>query len=239
LANDFILNRDGSVADIASGLVWQGSSAQYIPAQSVADYCEQFNVSTQYFWRLPTQTEISALEDSLQSISPGTYWVADEGSLDVGLYCFGDGAYFQSGAIRTSANIRCVSDNPLAPVIEAVRAWAASWQKGDIEGYLSAYVDEFQPRSDIEHAEWKKQRIQRVARATEISIKLETEAINPLNEDFVEIVFLQDYRARHFQDRVRKRLLLKQQQGRWLIAKEEQLSSLPGQTLSAAAIYYQ
>ncbi len=238
-ANDFLLNADESVADLSSGLVWQGSSRKALTSQSAVDFCEQIDSKKYYSWRLPSQTELAELDTHLQTVEPSVYWASGDSTLEPGIYCFGDGAFFRSAGLKTAALVRCVSKNPLAPAIEAVYVWVESWQNGDIEGYLSSYVSEFKPSSAVEHSVWERQRRQRLSSALDISIELKTEQINRLDEKIVEIVFLQDYRSRHYQDRVRKRLLLNKQQGRWLIAKEEQLSNLPRTTLSAATIYYQ
>jgi len=239
LADNFILTADGAVADLSTGLVWQGNSTKSNSGQAANELCAQNNTDDSYRWRLPTRSELSLLDSKLQSISPSVYWVNANLSLDTGLYCFADGAYFQSAEISITALVRCVSDNPLAPALEAVRAWVESWQNGDVEHYLSSYVSQFRPSHNVEHSTWEKQRRERLASSRDIAIELKTEEINSLDERLIEIVFLQDYRSRQYQDLVRKRLLLKQEHGRWLITKEEQLSSPPRQSLSAATIYYQ
>jgi hypothetical protein len=239
MAENFILNADGYVADLDSGLVWQGSSRKFESSRAAADFCARVDSKNNYYWRLPTQAELADLDLNLQTIAPSIYWVGGNSALKEGVYCFGDGAYFQSAGLKEAALARCVSDNPLAPVIEAVNVWVESWQTGDIEAYLSSYVSDFKPRRDIKHSIWEQQRRKRFSSVAEISIELQTEEINPLNDKFVEIVFLQDYRSRNYRDRVRKRLLLSRQRGRWLIAREEQLTSLTQQALSANTIYYQ
>ncbi len=122
-------------------------------------------------------------------------------------------------------------------MIEAVNAWVYSWQNGDIEAYLSSYDSKFQPSANILHSVWEQQRRERLSSSVDISIDLQVEEINSLPDQSVDIVFVQEYRSLHYHDRVRKRLHLRQQQGRWLIAKEEQLSTLPQQSLSATSIY--
>lgn len=237
VATDFVLNVDGSVADLSSGLVWHASSAKMLSGHDAVDYCDQLRTKDSYPWRLPARPELAALGYSLQEVSLSAYWVSNDSLFEQGIYCFGDGAYFHSPKINTAALVRCVSENPLASALEAVNAWVDSWQNGDIEAYLSAYDSEFQPVSNILHSVWEQQRRDRLSSSVDISIELQTEEINSLPDQIVEIVFVQDYRSRRYHDRVRKRLHLRQQQGRWLIAKEEQLTSLPQQTLSVNATY--
>ena len=237
-AKDFLLKTDGSVADLSSGLVWQGSSAKVSTGFDAVEYCQRITPESSYGWRLPTGSELSTLEDKLQNVTPAAYWAFGDDALQEGLYCFGDGAFFLGESTHTDALVRCVSKDPLAPVVEALNVWVDAWQHGDIDNYLSSYVHAFQPRDDVKHRTWKEQRRVRLSSATELSIDIETEEINRIGSDLVEIVFLQDYRSRHYSDRVRKRLLLQQQQGRWLIAAEEQLSSLSTDNLSSAVIYY-
>ncbi len=236
-ADEFVLNPDGFVTDLSSGLVWQGSSSRALSGHDAADYCNQIDTKGFYRWRLPNRTELASLDASLQSQVPAVYWASADLTANKGVYCFGDGAFFEALDIELPALVRCVSEDLSAPVIAALNAWAESWQNGDVEAYLSSYVRGYQPQSDIDHSVWEAQRRQRLSSAVAISIELQTEEINPRDKQRVEVVLLQDYRSRHYQDRVRKRLLLKYQQGRWLIAKEEQLTSLPQQTFSATKIY--
>ena len=237
LADEFVLNPDGLVTDLSSGLVWQGSSSRILSGHDAADYCKQIDAKEFYRWRLPTRSELVNLDARLQSQVPAVYWATADLSAKGGVYCFGDGAFFESVEIKLPALVRCVSEDTAAPVIEALNTWAESWQNGDVEAYLSSYVSGFKPQGDIDHSVWEEQRRQRFSNAEAISIELQTEEITPLDRKLVEVVLLQHYRSRNYQDRVRKRLLLKHQQGRWLIAKEEQLTSLPQQTLSANSIY--
>ena len=237
IATDFVLNADGSVADLSSGLVWHANSAKMLSGREAVDYCDHLETEGSYFWRLPVRPELAALDSSLQETALSAYWVSSDSFIEQGVYCFGDGAYFPSPIISPAALVRCVSENPLASAIEAVNAWAASWQNGDIEAYLSSYDSEFQPGSHILHSVWEQQRRDRLSSSGDISIQLQTEEINSLPDQIVEFVFVQDYHSSRYHDRVRKRLHLRQQQGRWLIAKEEQLTSLPRQALSATATY--
>ncbi len=237
MASDFVLNADGSVADLSSGLVWHARSAKMLSSYDAVDYCDQLRTEGSYSWRLPARSELAALGKSLQEAAPSAYWVASDSLTEQGVYCFGDGAYFQFREIKTAALVRCVSENPLVSAIEAVNAWVHSWQNGDIEAYLSSYDSEFQPSDNILHSVWEQQRRERLSSSVDISIDIQTEEINSMPDQSVEIVFVQEYHSHRYHDRVRKRLHLKQHQGRWLIAKEEQLSTLPQQSLSATSIY--
>ena len=236
-ADDFILTKDGAVADLTSGLLWQGNSQEAGSASRAAEYCQNLRSVRGYSWRLPTRTELAELDVHLQSTSLNPYWVTERNTRDQGIYCLGDGAFFPAETVNIPALVRCVAQNPLAPVLEAVRSWASSWQNRDVDGYLSAYVPDFTPRNGQAHDVWRQQRRHRLQAALDIRIRLQTEKIHLLDKHLAEVVVLQSYRSRHYQDLVRKRLLLSQVQGRWLIAREDQLATLPLKTLSTTASY--
>ncbi len=237
MASDFVSNADGSVADLSSGLVWHARSAKMLSGHGAVDYCDQLRTEGSYSRRLPARSELAALGNSLQEAAPFAYWVAGDSLIEQGVYCLDDGAYFQFREINTAALVRCVSENPLASALEAVNDWVYSWQNGDIEAYLSSYDSKFKPSDNILHSVWEQQRRERLSSSVDISIDLQAEEINSLPDQSVKIVFVQEYHSHSYHDRVRKRFHLRQQQGRWLIAKEEQLSTLPQQSLSTTSIY--
>lgn len=238
LADDFILNSDGSVVDLESGLIWFGRSSQADTGSEAVEYCFEVPEADQSLWRLPTRSELSNLERHLFATSPSIYWATDDSMGRQGLYCLSDGAFFRSHAFKTAGLVRCVTENPLAPVLEAIKAWADSWQNGDIQSYLASYIDDFKPHyGNTGHEAWKDQRRQRLENAGEISIRLQTREIKPLNDQLVEVLFQQNYHSSRYSDLVDKRLILSLQQGKWLIAREEQLASLPQKALPVAASF--
>lgn len=238
LADDFILNSDGSVIDLESGLIWFGRSSQADTGSEAVEYCFGVPEYDNSLWRLPTRSELSNLESHLFVTSPSIYWATDDLMEKQGLYCLNDGAFFRSQAVKAAGLVRCVTESPLAPALEAIRTWADSWQNGDIQAYLASYVDDFKPHSgNTGHDAWKDQRRQRLKSAGEISIRLQTREIHPLNDRLVEVIFLQNYHSSRYSDQVDKRLLLSLQQGKWLIAREEQLASLSQKTLPVAASF--
>ncbi len=239
LADDFYLNRDGTVTDLRSALVWQGNSQLAASSAKALANCRKARRNSPYRWRLPSFEELQKLEARLSDPAPSIYWaVAGEIQAGAGLYCFSDGAFFPLRVQPGSAQVRCVADDPLASIYEALRFWASAWERGDVESYLSAYLPDFRPANGISHQAWRVQRRQRLARAGDIRLRLQAEAIRPLNADQVEIIFLQEYEASTYQDRVRKRLLLNLQQGRWLIQREDQLSILQTDAFLPTALIY-
>ncbi len=109
MASDFVLNADGSVADLSSGLVWHARSAKMLSSHDAVDYCGQLGTEGSYSWRLPARSELVALGKNLQEAVPSAYWVASDSLTEQGVYCFGDGAYFQFRELNTAALVRCVS----------------------------------------------------------------------------------------------------------------------------------
>ncbi len=137
LADEFLLNDDGTVADLSSGLIWQGSSIEVQTSEEAIEYCREGSSLDPYAWRLPNRSELENLERQLQTLNLTPYWAGNKNGSGQGIYCLGDGAFFSASVVKKAALVRCVADNPLSPVIGAVRNWVDSWQSGDVEGYLA------------------------------------------------------------------------------------------------------
>ncbi len=67
-ANDFIDNRDGTINDQTTGLMWQGSdSAETFNWEEALDYCVNLDYAGYQDWRLPNAKELHSIVDYSRS----------------------------------------------------------------------------------------------------------------------------------------------------------------------------
>ncbi len=115
-----------------------------------------------------------------------------------------------------------VSSDDAADAVEAaVHAWARAWAAKDIERYLAAYLDDFQPASGLSHEAWEAQRRRRLTRPGAIEIRLSALEIDVLAPERAIARFGQAYSAPGYQDQVRKQLELVRHEQGWKIRHEE------------------
>ena len=113
------------------------------------------------------------------------------------------------------------SDASREAVEAAVHAWAQAWAAKDVERYLAAYLDDFQPASGLPHEAWKAQRRQRLTRPGVIEVRLSALEIDIPAPDRAIVSFDQAYSAPGYQDQVRKQLELVRHEQGWKIRHEE------------------
>lgn len=111
---------------------------------------------------------------------------------------------------------------PLAGARAALQAWAEAWSRRDVEGYLSAYSPEHVGRGAPTAAAWREQRRSRIEARKKIEVQLSAMEFKA-EGDRVLATFTQSYRADGLRETVRKRMLLAQTGGRWLINEESEL----------------
>ena len=106
---------------------------------------------------------------------------------------------------------------------EAVRQrladWSAAWEARDSARYLGFYAPAFVPDQGTAD-NWKAARAARIAKARNISVKIEDLQIRPLNAGTVEARFRQVYRSDGFKDEVNKLQTWQQSGGQWFITRE-------------------
>jgi len=106
--------------------------------------------------------------------------------------------------------------------LAAVTAWAQAWSRQDVEAYLGSYAEGFRPPNGASHADWVKQRRERVAAPRHIAVKVEDAKVTPKGGGRASVTFRQDYESDTFSGRTRKMLLLgKSADGRWRILQEQ------------------
>jgi hypothetical protein len=73
--NNFVDNRDGTITDTGTGLVWQQATAPgtYTWQQALA-YCENLTLGGHGDWRLPNRNELQTLVDYSRYNASDFYW---------------------------------------------------------------------------------------------------------------------------------------------------------------------
>lgn len=106
--------------------------------------------------------------------------------------------------------------------LAAIDEWARAWRNKDVDAYLAAYGDAFQPANGIGRDEWARQRQQRIAGKRDIQLDLRDIDVQTEAADRVWVNFVQDYRADRFVELgTAKSMLLALEDGRWRILAEE------------------
>lgn len=100
-----------------------------------------------------------------------------------------------------------------------LRTWVNAWGQGNLESYLSHYVDEQSPRVDQTYIEWLDNRLARVRPNMGIKITLELDSMG-LADDISDVIFLQKYSSLTFTEESQKKLHLVRQNGELKISKE-------------------
>ena len=110
-------------------------------------------------------------------------------------------------------------------VAKALEAWANAWRNKNVDAYLKAYADKFQPEGMAKKA-WVAQRKQRVGSKSG-AIKLELEKVNiQADAKKATATFVQHYASGNFSDTVNKLLSFENANNQWLIVKESVTAEL-------------
>lgn len=106
---------------------------------------------------------------------------------------------------------------------EALESWRAAWSARDVDTYLAHYVDGFVPQGGQDNAAWQMQRRQRLLQPSLIAVEIADAEFTALDDGRYRVLFVQRYRSDRFSDEVRKEVLLRDIDGRWLIDSERTL----------------
>lgn len=118
----------------------------------------------------------------------------------------------------TSANDRLQISRDA--VLQAVHGWAKAWSARDVPRYLAHYHVSFQPEDGLSRQAWKIQRRQRIEDKRRIVVDVLQPRVR-LDGPRATVTFTQRYQADGQRElRVRKTLVLQQDEGRWLIVEE-------------------
>ncbi len=104
-------------------------------------------------------------------------------------------------------------------VQQAVQDWARAWSARNVSQYLAAYSKDFDTPGSMNRSAWEKERRQRIASKSKISVTIENLAID-VNGNKATAKFRQNYKANDMSASSRKTLELVNTGGKWLIVKE-------------------
>lgn len=102
----------------------------------------------------------------------------------------------------------------------AAKAWASAWSAQNVDGYLASYGRDFVPPKRLSRTAWEKERRVRLHKPSFIKITLSNMKINLHGKDYAEIRFTQSYQSDTYGDRVKKEILMRKVDGKWLITQE-------------------
>lgn len=102
----------------------------------------------------------------------------------------------------------------------AAKAWASAWSAQDVDMYLASYGRDFVPPKKLSRTAWEKERRVRLHKPSFIKITLSNMKINLHGKDYAEIKFTQSYQSDTYGDRVKKEILMRKVDGKWLITQE-------------------
>ena len=107
-----------------------------------------------------------------------------------------------------------------AAVEAALNQWANAWSEQDVDLYLASYSKEFIPPKNKRRSVWEKERRQRLLRPKYIKITLSDVKINLHGNEYAEVRFSQRYQSDTYGDKVRKEVLMRKVDEKWLITQE-------------------
>lgn len=105
-------------------------------------------------------------------------------------------------------------------VLAAVNAWAASWSRKDVAGYLTYYAKDFHTPNGMSRGDWAQQRRERIGKPKSIKVTVETPKVVAQDASHATVNFRQGYRSDNLQSSTRKTLVMVKVGARWLIQDE-------------------
>jgi murein L,D-transpeptidase YafK len=114
----------------------------------------------------------------------------------------------------------CCIDQLRSPVEAATKNWANAWSAQDVDSYLTSYGRQFIPPKGLSRSAWEKERNVRLKKPRYIKITLTDIKINLHGKDYAEVQFTQSYQSDTYGDKVKKEILMRKVDDKWLITQE-------------------
>ncbi|PPC86712.1 MAG: hypothetical protein CTY37_05235 [Methylotenera sp.] len=105
-------------------------------------------------------------------------------------------------------------------VTDAVGNWAKAWSSQEVDKYLASYADSFKPPKGLSRKAWEQQRRERISAPKSISVELANQNVTIVDSSNAKVTFKQSYKGAGKPIRTDKTLLLKKENGSWLIEQE-------------------
>jgi len=109
----------------------------------------------------------------------------------------------------------------IALIKQTVLDWASVWSAQDVNTYLSHYSGDFTPANGQTINQWREIRRQRLSAPGAINVIISDLVVEMLGSEHAQATFTQVYQSDVYSDRVKKTLLLKLENNRWLITLEQ------------------
>lgn len=110
---------------------------------------------------------------------------------------------------------------PVAVVKQGVIDWSMAWSSQDINAYLAFYASDFTPPDGRSIAQWRLLREKRLSQPGSIKVTIADLVVEMTGAASATATFTQIYQSDVYSDRVKKTLVLKQENNRWLITQEQ------------------
>ena len=105
-------------------------------------------------------------------------------------------------------------------VNDAVSNWANAWSNQDVNKYLASYANNFKTPKGESRKAWEQQRRERISAPKSISVELSNQNVTIVDNNNAKVTFKQSYKGAGKAIRTDKTLLLKKENGNWLIEQE-------------------
>ena len=102
----------------------------------------------------------------------------------------------------------------------AIKNWVNAWSAQDVDTYLASYAQKFTPPKGLSRGECQEDRRKRLRRPSFIKMTLSNMKINLHGKDYAEIKFTQTYQSNTYGDKVKKEILMRKVEDKWLITQE-------------------
>jgi tetratricopeptide (TPR) repeat protein len=103
---------------------------------------------------------------------------------------------------------------------QALQLWAQAWEKKDMDRYVKSYVPGFTPSDGKSHAEWIKDRQDRILSKGQIKIQISQVDAKLVNKNTIKLRYRQNYQSDKLKVSSVKLIEMKLQDQRWLITSE-------------------
>jgi tetratricopeptide (TPR) repeat protein len=109
----------------------------------------------------------------------------------------------------------------VAAVKQSVLEWSVAWSAQNINAYLAFYAADFIPPDGKSIEQWRLLRQKRLSQPGSIKVSIADLVVEMTSTTNARATFTQNYQSDVYSDRVKKTLILKLVNNRWLIAQEQ------------------
>jgi len=112
------------------------------------------------------------------------------------------------------------------PAVETVESvllrWKRAWESRDMNTYFSMYSDHFMPEARFSTRQaWQSYKRRVMDKQTSIAIQMHQTHVLKIDDEHVEVDFIQSYKADAFSDQTHKKMEMVMEDGHWKIMREQ------------------